>query len=252
MKKICIQLLAIITCIMTPHIMQTKNKSKKHGAKEEIHSGQKPHCKGIETPQQALEEILQGNQHFASTTNRAAKKGRKKVADKQYPFAVVLTCSDSRLSPEIVFDQLDLGSLFVIRNAGNIADKTAIGSIEYAIAHLDSLLIIVLGHERCGAVMAAVDVVVNKEPIDSVNITNIIDMITPAVKTTLKGVDKNHILSQEEKDMVIHHSIEENVKNHTKKLYKNSKIIKQAIDDNKVKIVGAYYDLDSGKVTIID
>lgn len=110
------------------------------------------------TPDAALRLLLEGNQRFIQGTVRhphQTAERRKETSAGQAPFAVVLTCADSRLSPEIVFDQ-GLGDLFVVRNAGNLLSDHVIGSIEYAVEHLHAPLIVVMGHTRCGAVAAAV------------------------------------------------------------------------------------------------
>jgi len=204
----------------------------------------------------ALKELMNGNKIFVKNWN---KKERKKVAQSQHPFAIILACSDSRVSPEIIFDELHLGSLFIVRNAGNIADKTTIGSIEYGVEHLHASLIIVLGHERCGAVTSAVNNILQPQPELSINIINILDMIAPAVHTTLATPDikkmissqQNMAISEAIKNSIITESIQENVKLATKNLYQNSQIISAALDSKKIKIVGAYYDLDDGIVQII-
>src|SRR5207237_5372942 len=108
------------------------------------------------TPDQALSRLVAGNQRFVAhkpTHPHEDLARRHDLAGSQHPFAVVLSCSDSRLPPELVFDQ-GLGDLFVIRVAGNITDAAVIGSIEYAVEHLHAPLIVVLGHEKCGAVTA--------------------------------------------------------------------------------------------------
>jgi carbonic anhydrase len=112
------------------------------------------------TPDQALQRLSEGNARFASgqlshTTPEYVAEARGKVAQAQRPFAMIVGCSDSRVGPELVFDQ-GLGDLFVVRTAGEVVDDLVLCSIEYAVEHLDSALIVVLGHERCGAVSAAV------------------------------------------------------------------------------------------------
>ena len=111
----------------------------------------------MKTPfETALQSLKEGNERFA-TGNLSNKdtyaEDRLKLCEGQHPFAVVLCCSDSRVAPEIIFDQ-KLGSLFVIRNAGNVVDEDVLGSIEYAVEHLETSLVVVMGHSRCGAVTA--------------------------------------------------------------------------------------------------
>jgi carbonic anhydrase len=110
------------------------------------------------SPEQAQQRLADGNQRFVAGQlehPRQDKERRRETLTGQHPFAVVLTCSDSRLSPEILFDQ-GIGDLFVIRNAGNVLDEIVEGSIAYAVEHLHAPLVVVLGHSRCGAVTAAV------------------------------------------------------------------------------------------------
>ncbi len=108
------------------------------------------------TPEQALDNLKQGNQRFVNFKTKHPNLGserRQSLKSGQEPFAVIVSCSDSRVPPEIIFDQ-GLGDLFVVRSAGNTVDKLGIGSIEYAVAVLDTHFIVVLGHSKCGAVSA--------------------------------------------------------------------------------------------------
>src|SRR5689334_21419182 len=109
------------------------------------------------SPDDALAKLKEGNARFVTnkvSTGKPTAAKRAETAQSQHPFAIVLGCADSRTSPEIVFDQ-NIGDLFVVRTAGNLVDDHALGSIEYAVEHLGARLIVVLGHERCGAVAAA-------------------------------------------------------------------------------------------------
>src|SRR5271157_1437347 len=141
------------------------------------------------TPDAALQRLVEGNKRFVKShiTHRALtiKETREELARGQKPYAIILSCSDSRVPPEIVFDET-LGQLFVIRVAGNILDPVVLGSIEYAVEHLDPTLIMVLGHEACGAVTAAYDATGKPEG----NVGAVIDPILPAAqkaKDTMKG-----------------------------------------------------------------
>src|SRR5471032_2885141 len=109
------------------------------------------------TPDEALSRLKAGNERFAKSKVSAGKPvaaRRAATAQEQHPFAIIVGCADSRTAPEIIFDQ-NIGDLFVVRTAGNLVDDYALGSIEYAVEHLGTRLIVVLGHERCGAVTAA-------------------------------------------------------------------------------------------------
>jgi carbonic anhydrase len=205
----------------------------------------------ITTPDQALEFLLEGNKVFNSPWQITKKKYRQATAFEQKPFAIILNCSDSRVPTEIIFNQLNVGSLFVIRNAGNVIAGTALGSIEYGIEQLGAVLIIVLGHERCGAVMATVDACINHSTSPSKNIQKIINAITPAVEKVI--IDNNITMPCDAatKSFIVSESIKENVRLEMNNLYTSSDIIKKAVDAQKIKIVGAYYDLDDGNVKII-
>ncbi len=205
----------------------------------------------ISTPDQALDFLMEGNKVFNSPWQITKKKYRQATALEQKPFAIVLNCSDSRVPTEIIFNQLNVGSLFVVRNAGNVIAGTALGSIEYGIEQLGALLIVVLGHERCGAVIATVDAHIKQQESPSVNIQKIIRTITPAVEKVI--ADNNITLPCDTtiKQFIISESIKENVRLEMQNLYNSSEIIQKAIDTKKVKIVGAYYGLDDGHVKII-
>jgi carbonic anhydrase len=163
------------------------------------------------------------------------------LARGQRPPAIVLSCSDSRVPPEIVFDQ-SLGEIFVVRVAGNVPDPVVVGSIEYAAEHLGSSLVLVLGHERCGAVTAAVNVKGKAFG----NIGSIVNAIAPAVAQARKeavGKDKAELVDV---------AIADNVKNVVANLTRQSPSLAKLVKEGGVKIVGARYDLDDGKVTLVE
>ncbi|MEI6871923.1 MAG: carbonic anhydrase [Verrucomicrobiota bacterium] len=183
------------------------------------------------SPDAALAKLIAGNNRYASNSVSAGKataKARAATAQSQHPFAIVVGCADSRTSPEIVFDQ-NLGDLFVIRTAGNLVDDYALGSIEYAVAHLGAKLIVVLGHERCGAVKAAV--ASGSAP---GHVGNIVSDIRPAVKAVQGGAGD-----------LLENSINENVYRVADKIAHKAKLGEAA---SSVRIVRAVYDLDNGKV----
>lgn len=178
----------------------------------------------IKDAQLAIEMLKEGNERYLAG-DMCAKDSyvddREVLDTGQKPFAVVLCCSDSRVAPEIFFDQ-KLGDLFVIRNAGNVADQTALGSIEYAVEHLGSPLVVICGHSKCGAVTAAYEG--GELP---PNIRSITDRILPACKM---GGDV---------DEVIHNHVNVMVEQ-----VKNDEILKHM----KAVVVGAYYDVHTGEV----
>lgn len=196
---------------------------------------------GIEQGADSLTRLIDGNKRFMS--GELAKKDigesrRRQLAAGQHPFATVLSCSDSRVAPEIIFDQ-GLGDIFVVRVAGNVVEPTTLGSIEYGVEHLHTPLIIILGHESCGAVKAALEAKGKPEG----NIGAILKKIMPAVNTAKKA-GKNQ-------DETLNIAVQENIKNTYKDIMK-SKLVREHVNDGKLKVIGAEYYLDTGKLEMID
>jgi carbonic anhydrase len=188
------------------------------------------------TPDQALERLMEGNQRFVQQKQIHPDQNMariQEVAGGQAPFAAILSCADSRVSPEIIFDQ-GLGDLFVVRVAGNIATIEDIGSEEYAVAILGAPLIMVLGHESCGAVTAAVE----REELPGV-IESLVLAIDPAVK-----------IAKRQSGDLLTNAIKANVKLQKDRLQYSS-VITSAIEAGKLKIVGAYYDLHTGAISLV-
>ena len=150
----------------------------------------------------------------------------------QSPFAVILSCADSRVVPELAFDT-GLGELFVLRVAGNVANTSTIASIEYAVAHLNTRVIVVMGHESCGAVGAAIGGGDNGH-----NLNHLLAHITPAISAAKEGDSTNDI-------------VKSNAKLNAKELHNRSGIISNAVNAKELAIWSAYYNLDSGKVEFI-
>lgn len=193
---------------------------------------------------EALQKLMDGNRRYVEGRMTAGKlcdaSARAKLAKGQKPYAVILSCSDSRVPPEIVFDQA-LGEIFVIRVAGNVPDPLVLGSIEYAAEHLGSPLIMVLGHERCGAVTATVETKGKAEG----NIGAIVKAIHPAAKKAeadCKGKSKEE---------VVECAVAANAKAVAANLTKKSKVLAHELKEGKIRIVAAKYDLDDGKVVIL-
>lgn len=193
------------------------------------------------SPDEALHKLVDGNTRFVE-----GKQANKDIGDKrrteltkgQQPFAVILSCSDSRVPPEHIFDQ-GLGDIFVVRVAGNVAGSIELGSVEYAVEHLGSPLILVLGHQMCGAVKATV---AGGKP--EGNIGSIVKKIKPAVKKAKAQV--------KDKDKVLDAAILENTKNMAAGLTKKSAIIKHLVEEKKVKIAAGVYNLTTGKVELVE
>jgi carbonic anhydrase len=193
----------------------------------------------------ALQKLMDGNRSYVSNRltidQSSGPVTRKALASGQQPYAVILSCSDSRVPPEIIFDK-GLGEIFVVRDAGNIPDPIVVGSIEYAVENLGSSLIMVLGHSRCGAVKAAVEATDHEHG----NLGAIIKTIAPAVRLArkdAKGANKSELLEA---------AIDLNIKLTAQSLVKQSPIIRSLVDSGKVKIVKAKYDLDDGTVKLLE
>jgi carbonic anhydrase len=166
------------------------------------------------------------------------------LAAGQKPFAVILTCSDSRVAPEILFDK-GLGEIFVVRVAGNIVAPHELGSIEYALEHLGANLIVVLGHEKCGAVSATYGAYPTHV---EGNIGSLTESIYPAVDTVVAGTKPAGTVEQAAQ---VEECIVENIKLVSESLEAKSAIIKELVEKGETKIVRAKYDLDEGKVVVL-
>lgn len=191
------------------------------------------------TPQEALQILKEGNDRFIQNlkVNRNHLQQVNDTSDGQWPFAAVLSCSDSRTSTELVFDQ-GLGDIFSVRLAGNIATVYAIGSLEYACKYLGTKIILVLGHTSCGAVKAACD------ELEDGNIHNILDMIAPAVESETTTVEDRHSHNKVFVDNVTHLNVHHQIQT----ILNDSAIIREMIEQKKVGIAGGVYDVQSGIV----
>lgn len=189
------------------------------------------------TGEQALQRLLEGNKRYVSGTPTHPDQDsarRTELLKGQTPFAIVLTCSDSRVPPELYFDQ-GLGDIFVIRNAGNVLDDHVIGSIEYAVEHLHVPLIIVVGHEKCGAVSAAV--AGGEVP---GHIRSIVESIAPSVEKV-----------KDQPGDQVDNVVRANAQRAAEILTHVEPIISEAVQSGKVRIVAARYDLGSGQIEIL-
>jgi len=189
---------------------------------------------------QIVAELTQGNQRFIAGHPRHPHCGpddvRKNAREGQHPQVAVLACADSRVPPEILFDK-GIGDLFSIRVAGNVANEDEIASIEYAVAHLHVPLILVLGHTQCGAVTA----VVEDEELDD-NLKHLTAHIREAVHATQKSHPELRGAG------LVAAAVEVNVRESIAGMLRNSELIRQQAEAGKVKVEGAIYDLESGKV----
>ena len=191
------------------------------------------------TPQQAIEILQHGNERFVNNVKRQHDmlSVRDELKDKQHPFASILSCSDSRTTVELIFDQ-NLGDIFSVRLAGNVASTLAIGSLEFSTEYLGSKLVVVMGHSNCGAVKAACD------HFKGGNIGEIINMIDPAVSLETTVSSDRNSSNTPFVDKVCWHNVHEQINN----IKQHSEIINQMVIDNQIALVGAVYDLASGSV----
>lgn len=188
------------------------------------------------TPDQALTQLMAGNQRFVDRKRLNPHQDfarLSEVASSQTPFAAILSCADSRVVPEIVFDQ-GIGDLFVVRVAGNIAITEDVASEEYAVAHLNTPLLMVLGHERCGAVSAA---------LQGGEFPGVIESLVFAIQPAIQA-------SEGEPGDRLTNAVKANVRLQVQRL-QTSPIIASAIEAGTLKIVGAFYDLDTGEVSLV-
>jgi len=194
------------------------------------------------TADEAVAKLKAGNDKYVSAPQVCAADlaaQRSQVAKAQTPWATILTCSDSRVPPELLFGGLGVGELFVARNAGNMADTATMGTIEYGAEHLGVPLIVVMGHERCGAVSAACAVVEKHEKFPG-SIGPMVNAIVPAAKA-VRGKPGDFV------DNAVH----ESAKRTAAKIAHKSKIVSHLGKENKVKVVAAYYSLDDGRVEFL-
>lgn len=195
------------------------------------------------TPQHALDYLKEGNYRFLSNlkVNRDLLSLVNQYSDAQFPFAAILGCSDSRVPTELIFDQ-GLGDLFIVRLAGNIASKNAIGSLEFSCKYLGSKIVVVLGHSSCGAVKAACD------HVEDGNITELVSHITPALHKEKTIVTDRSSKNEVFVDKMIHHNIEYQIET----ILNESDTLFNMVNEGKILIVGAVYDLNTGKVEFME
>ncbi|WP_416418325.1 carbonic anhydrase [Paenarthrobacter aromaticivorans] len=193
------------------------------------------------TPALAWRRLQEGNERFVAGEslhpNQDASR-RSSLIENQNPFAVIFGCSDSRLAAEIIFD-LGLGDAFVVRTAGQVIDDAVLGSLEYSIAELGVPLIVILGHDSCGAVTAT-KAAVQTGDMPAGFIRDLVERITPSVLTSLRNEQ------EDVNDMVVEH-----VKQTSARLADSSRVISDAIDDGRVAVVGLSYKLDEGRAALV-
>jgi carbonic anhydrase len=197
----------------------------------------------------ALERLREGNRRFASDVRSpdapSSQARRLESAAGQEPFAIVLGCSDSRVPAEIVFDQ-GLGDLFVIRVAGNIVAPSQIGSVEFAASRFGTRLVVVLGHSRCGAILATLEELGRPSEDQSKNLRSIVDRIRPSVEPLLATeLERNP-------EALVQSAVRANIRASANQLRHGSDVLEQLIQKDGLLIVGAEYSLETGVVEFFD
>lgn len=198
---------------------------------------------------EALERLREGNKRFVTELGNqeanASKARRIELADGQEPFAIILGCSDSRVPAELVFDQ-GLGDLFVIRVAGNIVAPSQVGSVEFAASRFGTRLVVVLGHSKCGAIVATLDELHRPSSEQSKNLRSIVDRIRPSVEPLIEtDLDRKP-------DELLERAVRANIRASANHLRHGSEILEQLIEREGLMIVGAEYSLDTGIVDFFD
>jgi carbonic anhydrase len=199
-----------------------------------------PKPENVLSPDEALDRLLKGNERYVEGVTRRHdfRHERKALAGGQNPYAAILSCADSRIAPEYAFDS-GRGDLFVCRVAGNFASSETIASLEYAVAVLNTPLILVLGHDACGAVDATIKSLKDEKPLPG-HMPSLVEAIAPAVKTaSSQSGDK------------LNNAIRQNVIDNVEKLKSATPILSAAIDAKKLKVAGGIYRLKSGKVEMV-
>ena len=220
MKKLIFSLILSFTLLMNANICFANHNTENISADE------------------ALEKLIKGNERFIELKEQhpdSDKKRRKEMLKGQHPFVVILSCSDSRVPPELIFDQ-GLGDIFEIRNAGNVLNEHVIGSIEYAVMHCGVKLIVIMGHQDCGAIAATLSGVSETKYIKALE-----DSIKPAIEDCKK----------QGKEINSDNVVKAHVMQDINELLSQDNELVQYMKKNNVKIVPAYYHLDTGKVDFL-
>ena len=198
---------------------------------------------------EALDRLREGNRRFVGEVRNDESAGsqsrRRELASGQEPFAIILGCSDSRVPAEMVFDQ-GLGDLFVIRVAGNIVAPSQVGSVEFAAERFHTRLVVVLGHSKCGAILATLEELRRRSEDQSRNLRSIVDRIRPSVAALLRTD-----LARDE-DALVREAVRANIRFSADHLRHGSELLEQLIQTNGLMVVGAEYCLDTGVVDFFD
>ena len=203
----------------------------------------------MSSSQQALKRLKEGNERFVSEGRRdmtaADPSRRRSLAAGQAPFAVILGCSDSRVPPEVVFDQ-GLGDLFVVRVAGNLVAPHQLGSIEFAVGGLGARLVVVLGHSGCGAVAATVDEILTPTVGVSPHLLSIVSSIRPSVEPLVESAGRQDPAG------LLERAVRANIGASVEKIGRDSQVLAKRVTDGELHVVGAEYSLTSGRVEFLE
>ncbi len=198
------------------------------------------------TATDALERLREGNERFVTDQggfDGMSVRAARQTLEGQAPFAVILGCSDSRVPAEVVFDQ-GFGELFVIRVAGNIVAPSQAGSVEFAVEQLGARLVVVLGHTRCGAVLATIDAVKRPAPGGSPNLGAIVERIRPCVEALVEA--------DSDDDRLVDLAVRANIRASIDRLAAESAVVRRMIREDGLVVVGAEYSLETGRVEFLD
>jgi carbonic anhydrase len=198
---------------------------------------------------EALQRLREGNRRFVeglrSLEVLLTHTKRAEMVKGQKPFATILGCSDSRVPAEMVFDQ-GLGSLFVIRVAGNIVAPSLVGSVEFAAVNFGTRLVVVLGHSNCGAIQATLDDIESPDGTHSRNVRSIVERIRPAVEDLVEA----H--GQQDREALVHHAVRANIRASANQLRHGSEVLERLGLSDGLLVVGAEYSLETGAVDFFD
>jgi carbonic anhydrase len=206
------------------------------------HAKTPPKPDNVLSPDQALKRLMDGNERYISgqTQNRSFAKTREALVGGQNPYASILSCADSRVSPELCFDE-ERGDLFVTRVAGNYVTNDILASLEYGVAVLNAPLIMVLGHTRCGAVSATVSALEKQADFPG-HIQNIVTALMPAVRAAAAEPHKGTLLQA---------ATLQNIRQNVQRLQEATPILSKAVQAGKVKVVGGLYALETGRIDLV-
>lgn len=199
---------------------------------------------------QALERLQEGNRRFRQNVRSlevaVGQSARAALVAGQNPFAIILSCSDSRVPSELVFDQ-GLGDLFVIRVAGNVVAPSLVGSVEFAAATFGTRLAVVMGHSHCGAIKATLDFIQHRVGAPSDNIHDLVDRCRPAVESVVHAAGPDA-----DRERLIHEAVRANVRQSCAHLRHGSRLLERLIQEEGMRIVGAEYSLETGQVDFFE